>query len=289
MRRYYLSAAAALGMLTVGCEGDLPLRMVQQDVDAMRGEVAAVAGTRQHMEDRLRRIEDRLEKSERTRAVLEEKLGRAEAELKSQSAKTVQERQAFLQSQAALTVKLDELATSVRLSQGQTEGTGHGITEANRRVDELGRRLDQIGQRLAGSDKQTGQAVAAAQEAAAVARQASAASQQTAQQVTAALQQMAQQTNAAIEQINATAQLALTEARKTGKGKPITGPGSSRAAPRPVAPAVASITTPPDFADARDPGAGSGDRTGCVCRTDDRTGSTSGPDDETGAKGWERG
>lgn len=248
MRRYYLSAAAALGMLTVGCEGDLPLRMVQQDVDAMRGEVAVVAGTRQHMEDRLRRIEDRLEKSERTRAVLEEKLGRAEAELKSQSAKTVQERQAFLQSQAALTVKLDELATSVRLSQGQTEGIGHGITEANRRVDELGRRLDQIGQRLAGSE--TGQAVAAAQEAAAVARQASAASQQTAQQVTAALQQMAQQTNAAIEQINATAQLALTEARKTGKGKPITGPGSSRAAPRPVTPAVASITMPPPISPA---------------------------------------
>src|SRR5574337_205996 len=247
MRRYLLpTAAVAIGLLMAGCEGDMPVQMVQRDVDLMRNEVAAVArtgeGTRQFLEDRLRKLEDRLDKSDRARAALEEKLGRLESNLKSQSAKVAQEqqeRQTFLQSQAALTVKLDELTTSVRLAQGQTEGMGHGITEANRRVDEFGHRLDQMGQRLNASDKQTVQATAAAQAA-------TTASQQTAQQVTVALQQMAQQTNAAIEQVNATAQLALAEARKTAKEKPMTGSsGSSRAAPRPLSPAVALISPPP--------------------------------------------
>ncbi len=234
-----LAAALTLSVLTMGCEGDLPLRMVQRDVDSTRSEVAAVArtgeGTRVFIEERLRK--------------LEEKLGKLDSDLKSQSAKVAQERQerqGFLQSQASLTVKLDELTTGVRLTQGQTEGIGHGITEMNRRVDEFGRQLDQLGQRVNGFDKQVNQSVVASQEATAVAQQAVAASQQTAQQVTAALQQMAQQTNAAIEQVNTTAQLALTEARKPAKGKPITGPaGSPRPGTQPLPPAVAPIMAPP--------------------------------------------
>lgn len=248
-----LAAVLACSLLTMGCEGDLPLRMVQRDVDVMRSEVAVVArtgeGTRALVEERMRRAEERLEKSDRALVTLEEKLKKLDSDLKSQSAKTAQERQerqAFLQSQAALSVKLDELTTGVRLAQGQTEGMGHGITEVNRRVDEFGRRFDQIGQRLNGSDKQVSQAAGAAQEAAAVARQATAASQQTAQQVTAALQQMAHQTNAAIEQVNATAQLALAEARKTAKGKPTAGAaGSSRTEMQAPSPAVTPITTLP--------------------------------------------
>lgn len=247
MRLYLpLSAALAFSLLTMGCEGDLPLRMVQRDVDVMRSEVAAVARTG---EGTRALVEERLAKSERALVTVEEKLRKLDADLKSQSAKTAQERQerqAFLQSQAALSVKLDELTTGVRLAQGQTEGMGHGITEANRRVDEFGRRFDQIGQRLNGFDKQVSQAAGAAQEAAAVARQATAASQQTAQQVTAALQQMAHQTNVAIEQVNATAQLALAEARKTTKGKPTTGAaGSSRIEMPAPSPVVTPITAPP--------------------------------------------
>lgn len=237
-----LVAALTLSALTMGCEGDLPMRMVQRDVDSMRSEVAAVSrtgeGTRVFIEERLKKAEDRLEKSERARAALEEKLGKLDSDLKSQSTKVAQERQerqGFLQSQASLTVKLDELTTGVRLAQGQTEGIGHGITEMNRRVDEFGRQLDQLGRRVNGFDKQVSQAVVASQDATAVAQQAVAASQQTPKQVTAALQQMAQQTNAAIEQVNTTAQLALTEARKPAKGKPITGPaGSPRAAVTPI-------------------------------------------------------
>src|SRR5574337_963856 len=141
--RPYLPLAAALtfSVLTMGCEGDLPLRMVQRDVDSLRSEVAAVArtgeGSRMFIEDRLRKIEDRLEK--------------LDSDLKSQSAKVTQERQerqGFLQSQASLTIKLDELTTEVRLAQGQTEGIGHGITEINRRVDESGRQIEQFGRRL---------------------------------------------------------------------------------------------------------------------------------------------
>lgn len=240
-----LVVALALSVLSMGCEGDVPLRMVQRDVDTMRSEVAAVArtgeGNRAFIEDRLRKVEDRLERSERARAALEDKLGKVESELKSQAAKVAQERQerqAFLQSQAALSVKLDELTTGVRLAQGQTEGIGHGFTEINRRVDELGRQVDQVGRRMNGSDTQINQAVSAAQEA-------TAASQQTAQQVTVALQQMAQQTNAAIEQVNATAQLALAEARKTAKGKPAgSTAGPSRISPPSLAAPAVPVTAP---------------------------------------------
>src|SRR5574337_1155327 len=87
-----LAAALASSVLTMGCEGDMPLRMVQRDVDATK----------------------------------------RDADLKSQSARVAQERQGFLQSQAALTAKLDELTTGVRLAQGQSEEIGHGIADANR-------------------------------------------------------------------------------------------------------------------------------------------------------------
>ena len=248
-----LVAALTLSVLTMGCEGDLPLRMVQRDVDSVRSEVAIIArtdeGSRAFIEEQLKKIEGRLEKSERGRAALEEKLGKLDSDLKSQSAKVAQERQerqGFLQSQASLTVKLDELTAGVRLAQGQTEGIGHGITEMNRRVDEFGRQLDQFGRRVNGFDKQVNQSVVAAQEAAAVAQQAVAASQQTPKQVTAALQQMAQQTNAAIEQVNTTAQLALTEARKTTTGKPLASPaGSPRTGMQPLPPAVTPLMAVP--------------------------------------------
>src|SRR5574337_1581960 len=201
----WLAAALTLSVLTVGCEGDMPLRMVRRDVDSTRTELAAAVrtaeGSRLFLEKRLKRLEDRLDKSERAQREAEERLKKADQDRKEAA-------QGFMQSQAALTVKLDELTTEVRLGQGQTEGVGHGITEVNRRVDEFGRQLDQIGRRLNGLDKQVSQAAGAAQEALT-------ASQQTAQQATAALQQMAHQTNAAIEQVNVTAQLALSEAGKT--------------------------------------------------------------------------
>jgi tol-pal system protein YbgF len=253
--RLHLSFALVVvfAVLTAGCEGDLPLRMVQRDVDSVKSEVAAVArtdeGARVFIEERLKKLEGRLEKSERTRAALEEKLVKMDADLKSQSAKAAQERQekqGFLQSQASLTMKLDELTTGARLAQGQTEEMGHGVTELNRRVDEFGRQLDQLGRRVNGFDKQVGQSVAAAQEATAAAQRTTDASQQITQQVTTALQQMAQQTNAAIEQVNTTAQLALNEARKTAKGKPIVGPTAPpRVETQPLSPAVAPVITSP--------------------------------------------
>lgn len=225
----WLAAALTLSALTVGCEGDMPLRMVQRDVDSTKSELAAVArtaeGARLFLDERLKRLEDRLDKSERAQRAAEERLRKADQERKEAT-------QGFMQSQTALTVKLDELTTEVRLAQGQTEGIGHGITEMNRRVDEFERRLD-------GVDKQVSQASGAVQGAMTV-------SQQTAKQVTTALQQMAQQTNAAIEQVNATAQLALAEARKPTKGKPIIGPArSSHTEPQTLSPTVAPIAAPP--------------------------------------------
>ncbi|MDE2058940.1 MAG: tetratricopeptide repeat protein [candidate division NC10 bacterium] len=224
-----LVAALTLSVLTVGCEGDVPLRMVQRDVDSTKSELAAVSrtaeGTRMFLEERLKKLEGRLDKSERARGAIEERLSKID--------------QGFVQSQAALAAKLDELTAESRLAQGHTEEVGHGVAEMSRQIDESKRQLDQLGRRMNGFDTQVNQAVVAAQEARGI-------SQQTAQQVTASLQQMAQQTNAAIEQVNATAQLALTEARKTTKGKPITGAaGSSRAGTQSPPPAVAPITAPP--------------------------------------------
>lgn len=229
-----LAVALAAGALTMGCEGDLNLRMVQRDLNSTKSEVAAVArtaeGTRVFLEERLKKLEGRLEKSERARAAVEERLGKVDQEHKAGV-------QGFRESQASVAAKLDELTTEARLAQGRTEEVGHGITEMNRRIDDLGHQVDQLGRRVNGFDKQISQALGAAQEATAVAQQGVTASQQTAAQVTAALQQMAQQTNAAIEQVNATAQLALAEARKGVKPKQAPGPAGSP-------PAVAPIKAP---------------------------------------------
>ncbi len=102
--RYTLAVAAALAVLTMGCEGDMPLRIVQRDVDSVKSEVAAVSrtseGARMFAEERISKLEaelkgrlersenariallGRVEREERSRAGLEEKFGKSEAELK---------------------------------------------------------------------------------------------------------------------------------------------------------------------------------------------------------------
>ncbi len=198
-----VGVVSILAVLMGGCEGDVPARMMQRDLDSVRSEVAAVSRM-----------------SEGDRAHLEDRLGRIEADVKSRLEKADKERrediEGFMRSQASLNTKLDELAEQGRLTQGRVEEIGHRISELNKRVDGLGSQVGQVGKRLDNAEKQLSQAATGAQEATALAQQAATVSQQTAQGVTDALRQMAEQTNAALQQVNTSTQLALSEARKGG-------------------------------------------------------------------------
>jgi tol-pal system protein YbgF len=245
--------ASILGLLAAGCEGDLPVRLMQRDLDSVRSEVAAVSKT-----------------AEGERMFTEERIGKLEAELRGTIGKALRERQEalqeFMRSQASLSTKLDELAEEARSTRGRVEELGHRIAELNKRVDAVGEpAIGQMGRRLDGLEKQLGQVVATAQEAkmtsqtaaaaaqgaTAIAQQATAASEQTALQVTDALQQMADQTNAAVQHVSASTQLALTEARKAmaaQQGQLAASPASQPALP--VIRAPSSPPTPPPAAPA---------------------------------------
>jgi tol-pal system protein YbgF len=237
--RVPVGIASILGLLLAGCEGDIPVRLMQRDLDSVRSEVAAVSRM-----------------SEGDKAYLEDRLGKIEADLKSRLEKAGQERrediEGFMRSQASLNTKLDELAEQARLTQGRVEEIGHRIVELSKRLDPIGGQVGQVGRRLDGVERQVTQAAAAAQEAkaigqtattaaqdaTAIAQQAATASQQTAQDVTDALRQMAEQTNAALQQVNTSTQLALTEARKAGAAQPTGQPTAQQA------PAVVKLPPP---------------------------------------------
>jgi tol-pal system protein YbgF len=243
VRHVTLGAPVLLSALAVGCEGDLPLRMMQRDLDSVRSEVAVVS---------------KMTEGERT--FLDDRLKKLETDVKSRLEKASQERagdiDGFMRSQAELSLRLDELTDEVRSSHGRAEGVGHRIAEVERRLDGLGEQIGQFGRRLEGIDKQLALAVAAAQEAktavqsastaaqnaGALAQQAVAASHQTAQHVTDALQQMADQTNLAMQQLNATSQLALTEARKAAAAQQTSQPAQAAAQ---TAPVVVRVPPPP--------------------------------------------
>ncbi len=224
--RFLLGMASILAVLVVGCEGDLPFRLMQRDLDSVKTEVAVV---------------DRTHQGER--AALEQRLEKLEADLKSSLEKASQEKredvEGFMRSQASLNIKLDDLIEEGRSTQGRLEEIGHRISELNKRLDALGSQVGQFGRRVDGVEKQLSQAAASAQEASALAQQAITAYQQTAQEVTKAFQQMAEQTNAAVQQVNATTQLALTEARKAAAAKQTAQPVVQRA------PVVIKLPPPP--------------------------------------------
>jgi len=235
-----------LAVLVGGCEGDIPMRMMQRDLDSVRSDVAVVYRT-----------------SEGDRAYVEERVGRLEVETKGRIEKARQEKAeevaGLTRSQTNLNTKLDDLTAEARLTLGKIEEIGHRISELNKRIDAAGGQVGQFGRRLDGIEKQLTQAVATAQEAkvlgqtatataqgaTSLAQQATGASQQTAQDVTNALQQMAEQTNAAVQQVNATTQLALTEARKASAAKQFIQPIVQQAPAVQQPPAVAKVPLPP--------------------------------------------
>lgn len=244
--RFPVGMASLLAVLVGGCEGDIPLRMMQRDLDSVRSDVAVVTRT-----------------SEGERGYVEERLGKLEVELKGRVEKVRQEKAeevaGLTRSQTNLNTKLDDLTAEARLTLGKIEEVGHRISELNKRMDALGGQVGQFGRRLDGFEKQLTQAVATAQEAkvlgqtatataqgaTSLAQQATGASQQTAQDVTNALQQMAEQTNAAVQQVNATTQLALTEARKASAAKQFVQPIVPHAPAVQQTPVVAKVPLPP--------------------------------------------
>jgi tol-pal system protein YbgF len=238
--RFPVGIISILAALVAGCEGDLPLRLMQRDLDSVRSDVAVVYRT-----------------SEGERGYVEERLGKLEVEVKGRIEKARQEKAeevaGLMRSQTNLNTKLDDLTAEARLTLGKIEEIGHRISELNKRIDAVGGQVGQFGRRLDGFEKQLTQAVATAQEArvlgqtatataqgaTSLAQQATGASQQTAQDVTNALQQMAEQTNAAVQQVNATTQLALTEARKASAARQFVQPIVQQA------PAAAKVPLPP--------------------------------------------
>ena len=219
--RFPVGMASILAGLVVGCEGDLPARLMQRDLDTVRSEVAAVSRM-----------------GEGERLFVEERLGKLEADLKTRMEKVAQEKsedvEGFLRSQASVSTKLDELIEGARSTHGRVEEIGHRISELNKRVDALDSQVVQAGRRLDGFEKQLNQVHVTAQEATAV-------SQQTAQHVTDALQQMADQTNAALQQVNTNTQLALAEAKHAVGGQQAALPIP------PQAPAVVKLPPPPSM------------------------------------------
>jgi len=244
--RFPVGMVSLLAVLVGGCEGDVPLRLMQRDLDSVRSDVAVVSRT-----------------SEGERGYVEERLVRMEVELKGRVEKVRQEKAeevaGLMRSQTNLNTKLDDLTAEARLTLGKIEEVGHRISELNKRMDALGGQVGQFGRRLDGFEKQLTQAVATAQEAkvlgqtatataqgaTSLAQQATGASQQTAQDVTNALQQMAEQTNAAVQQVNATTQLALTEARKASAAKQFVQPIVQQVPAVQQPPVVAKVPLPP--------------------------------------------
>ena len=246
LARLPVGIVSIFAVLVGGCEGDIPMRMMQRDLDSVRSDVAVVYRT-----------------SEGDRAYIEERVGRLEVEVKGRIEKARQEKAeevaGLTRSQTNLNTKLDDLTAEARLTLGRIEEVGHRISELNKRIDAVGGQVGQFGRRLDGFEKQLTQAVATAQEAkvlgqtatataqgaTSLAQQATGASQQTAQDVTNALQQMAEQTNAAVQQVNATTQLALTEARKASAAKQFIQPIVQQAPAVLQAPAATKVPLPP--------------------------------------------
>ncbi|MGH8649038.1 MAG: hypothetical protein ACREUP_06995, partial [Burkholderiales bacterium] len=135
--RFPAGMVSILAVLVGGCEGDVPLRLMQRDLDSVRSDVAVVSRT-----------------SEGERGYVEERLVRLEVELKGRIEKARQEKAeevaGFMRSQTNLNTKLDDLTAEARLTLGKIEEVGHRISELNKRMDALGGQVGQFGRRLDG-------------------------------------------------------------------------------------------------------------------------------------------
>jgi len=103
--RFPVGMIPLLAVLVGGCEGDIPMRMMQRDLDSVRSDVAVVYRT-----------------SEGDRAYVEERVGRLEVETKGRIEKARQEKAeevaGLTRSQTNLNTKLDDLTAEARLTLG---------------------------------------------------------------------------------------------------------------------------------------------------------------------------
>src|SRR3970040_619225 len=101
--RFPVGMASLLAVLVGGCEGDVPLRLMQRDLDSVRSDVAVVSRT-----------------SEGERGYVEERLGKLEVELKGRVEKIRQEKAeevaGLMRSQTNLNTKLDDLTGEAGLT-----------------------------------------------------------------------------------------------------------------------------------------------------------------------------
>src|SRR3972149_2181609 len=125
--RFPVEMPPLLAVPVSGCEGDVPLRLMQRDLDSVRSDVAVVSRT-----------------SEGERGYVEERLVRLEVELKGRVEKIRQEKAeevaGLMRSQTNLNTKLDDLTAEARLTLGKIEEVGDRTSELNKRMDALGGR-----------------------------------------------------------------------------------------------------------------------------------------------------
>ncbi len=120
--------------LLAGCVTDENMMAVQQDIAALRNDLAAQAKAdesgKQLTDDRLRKVETDVQ-------------SRMESSLKESEG-----------SRLALNQRLEELATETRFVQGKIEENASVLQDLQGRIDEADRRARQNGQRVEGLDQQ---------------------------------------------------------------------------------------------------------------------------------------
>jgi len=136
-----------LGVLLTlgGCVSNADLDAVRRDVNALRQEEAGLAKA-----------------NEGARALTEERLTKVENDLRTRFESSVKESEG---SRAALSTRLEELATETRLVQGKLEENAFVVANLNTRLDEIDQRGRTTANRLDGLDQQVktmGQQVRAA-------------------------------------------------------------------------------------------------------------------------------
>lgn len=145
-------SVGALPLVFWGCVSDGDFQVLQREVQNLRRDVAAQAktteGSRVFLEERLGRIE----------AGIKERFGRQE-ELQRQRleravGETKEETRSYLQSQANLGTKMDELSADMRMLQGRIEENNRTFSEIGLRAEDLDQKLTRIGSRMDALERQ---------------------------------------------------------------------------------------------------------------------------------------
>ncbi len=145
-------SVGALPLVFWGCVSDGDFQVLQREVQNLRRDVAVQAktteGSRVFLEERLGRIE----------AGIKERFGQQEElqrqRLERSVGETKEETRSYLQSQANLGTKMDELSADMRMLQGRIEENNRTFSEIGLRAEDLDQKLTRIGRRMDALERQ---------------------------------------------------------------------------------------------------------------------------------------